>query len=164
MSVYHGSPHNFKVAKPFPASRVHIKNGKVILDYEGISLHATPYKWIALAYTGNKIPYTHNHIEKKFIFGVPIKEKDYDFNRQIVEIHGKQSLEYSLKKLYGNGGYLYTFNENKFKWVKGLGVNEVISYDEQVPQKIEFIKDPVKEMKKLGVNFVFINEIKKHIE
>ena len=164
MSVYHGSSHNFKVAKPFHTTRGHIKNGKAILDYEGISLHATPYKWIGLAYTANRLPYIHNNIKKKFNFGVPVREKDHEFNRQNVEIHGKQSLEYSLKKLYGNGGYLYTFNENKFKWVKGLGVNEVISYDEQVPKKIEFIKDPVKEMKKLGVNFVFINEIKKPIE
>ena len=163
MSVYHGSLHNFKVAKPFYTRRSHIKNGKSIIDYEGISLHATPYKWMALAYTGNRLPYTYNGIKKIFEFGVPIKQKNDDFERNIF-IYGKKSLEYSLKKLYGNGGYLYTFNENKFEWVNGLGINEVISYDDQVPQKIKFIKDPVKEMKKLGVNFVFINETKKHIE
>lgn len=160
MSVYHGSTHKFKIAKPTSTSRGHMKNKKIIIDYKGISLHATPYKWIALAYTGNRLPYKHKGVKKIFNFGVPVKKKDYEFKRKIVGIYGKYSLEYSLNKLYGKGGYLYTFNQNKFKWVKGLGINEVISYKEQVPKKIKFVKNPVKEMKKLGVNFVFVDETK----
>jgi hypothetical protein len=36
-------------------------------------------------------------------------------------------------------------------------MNELISYEEQKPNKIEFIKDPIKEMKRLGVKFVFVD-------
>ena len=48
-------------------------------------------------------------------------------------------------------------SKNKFIWKKGLGANELISYEEQIPKKIEFVKNPVREMKKLGVKFAFIN-------
>ena len=156
MSVYHGSSYSFQVAKPFETSRSHTENGKYILDYKGISLHATPYKWIALAYTYTGVSYIHKGNKKKFNVGIPIRTKNDGFNRKRITIFGKKSLEYSLTKLYGKGGYLYTFNKNKFIWVEGLGMNEVISYNEQIPTKIEFIKDPVKQMKKEGVQFVFI--------
>lgn len=76
---------------------------------------------------------------------------------KIVGIYGKKSLKYSLSKIYDEGGYLYTFDKNKFIWKRGLGVNELISYKKQVPKKIEFIKNPVKEMKKLGVKFEFVD-------
>ena len=75
MSVYHGSKLKFEVAKPSPTSRGHMKNGKIIIDYKGISLHATPYKWIALAYTGNQLPYKYKGSKMFFNFGVPVKKK-----------------------------------------------------------------------------------------
>ena len=159
--VYHGSSIKFKVAKPTYTSRGHLKNGKVIQDYEGISLHSTPYKWIALAYTSKKLNcYIHNGKRQYFGMGAPVKHKDSEFKNKSVMIFGKRSLGYSLNKLYGKGGYLYTFDSSDFIWVKGLGANEVISYEEQVPKEIEFIKDPVKEMLRLGVKFVFVDETK----
>ena len=161
MSAYHGSNKNFDIAKPSFTQRGHIDKGKYVLDYEGISLHVTPYKWIALVYTEYRPKYKHKNIEYYFNFGVPIKYKDDDFINKIVYIDGKKSLEYSLNKIYGKGGYLYTFSKNKFIWKKGLGANELISYKEEKPKKIEFIKNPVKEMEKLGVKFKFIDETKK---
>ena len=156
MSVYHGSPNKFTVAKPFLTSRSHSdKNGKIIVDYEGTSLHATPYKWIALSYSGNRPLFKHKGKRKLFGQGVNLIDKGNSFQTKTIIIFGKRSLNYSLEKIYGKGGYLYTFNKNKFKWVKGLGKNEVISFEEQVPLKIEFIKNPIKEMLKLGVKFKF---------
>ena len=159
-NVYHGSQHKFDIARPSFTRRGKMINGEFKLAYEGISLHATPYKWIALAYTGKIVDFKHKKDILSIVWGVPVKNKDDEFKQKIVGIYGKRSLKYSLDKLYGNGGYLYTFNAKNFKWVKGLGKNEVISYKEEIPDKIEFIKNPVKKMKKLGVKFVFINIIK----
>ena len=160
MYVYHGSTRNFDMAKPSFTQRTHKNKGRIIIDYEGISLHVTPYKWISLAYTGDRPTYKHKGIEYYFNFGVPVECKDDEFKNKIVGIYGKKSLEYSLNKIYGKGGYLYTFSKNEFIWKKGLGANEFISYKEQKPQTIEFIKNPIKEMKKMGVQFEFIDEIK----
>jgi len=157
MSVYHGSPKKFTIAKPSFTSRVHFNKKKIIIDYEGTSLHVTPYKWIGLAYIGQFPIYKYKGIKHRFKFGVPILSKNNNFKNKIVHIYGKKSLEYSLNKIYGKGGYLYTFSKSKFIWKKGLGINELISYEEQKPNKIEFIKNPVKEMKKIGVKFVFVN-------
>lgn len=148
MSVYHGSEHHFEIAKPSWTRRVNI-NREVV--YKGVSLHATPHKWIGLAYTAKKgAGYIHKGKKLRFNMGVSLHT-----NNMIVHISGKKSLEYSLDKLYGDGGYLYTFDANKFKHVKDLGELEVLSYNQEVPKKIEFIKNPVKEMEKLGVIFRF---------
>ena len=90
--------------------------------------------------------------------GVNLKKKP---NHKIIYIYGKRSLEYSLNKLYGNGGYLYLFDKKYFKRVKGIGINELISYTEQIPKKKIFLKNPVKEMEKIGVKFHFIDITKK---
>lgn len=157
--VYHGSKKKFKIAEPRLTRRASLIDGKLVVVYEGVSLHVTPYKWMALAYTGNKRKvYIKNGNKRVFSAGVPIKKKDKYFKNKIIEIHGKKDLEYSLNKIYGKGGYLYTFDAKHFKRVKGLGANEKISYDPQVPKQIEYIKDPVKAMKNLGVKFRFINE------
>ena len=158
MSVYHGSPKKFTMAKPSYTKRVHNdKNGKRIIDYEGVSLHVTPYIWIALAYT-----FAHNksfiHKGKKFYYSMGVNLKTVN-KIKIIYIYGKNSLEYSLEKLYGNGGYLYTFDKNNFHTEKGLGINELISYEEQKPKSIKYIKNIVKEMKKEGVKFDFIDVI-----
>lgn len=155
MHVYHGSSKKFSIALPSKTRRVHYEKDKLIVDYSGISLHATKYKYLALAYTGVKnATFMHNNIKERFSFGVNIKNKKC---MNVVIIFGKKSLNYSLNKIYGKGGYLYTFSDKDFKWVKGLGNNEVVSFEEQIPKKIEFIKDPVSMMRKLGVKFEFID-------
>ena len=156
MSVYHGSKHKFKIAKPSQTSRSSMKNGKRQINYDGVSLHATPYKWIALSYTNSRPFFIKNGKKEYFNVGVSLLK-----NNKIVVIMGKRNLQYSLKKIYGSGGYLYKFNANKFKHVKGLGPLEVLSYKEEVPIKIEHVKNPVKEMKKLGVKFIFIDITKR---
>jgi hypothetical protein len=159
-NVYHGSSINFDIAKPSPTGRSHFdkKKKKYIIDYEGISLHVTPYKWIALAYMNDKKQhFIHKGHKYKFSMGVSVRKKDSYFKNKRITILGKKSLEYSLKKIYGNGGYLYIFDKNNFKWVKGLGENELLSYDEQVPKKRLYIKFPIEEMKKMGVTFEFID-------
>ena len=80
------------------------------------------------------------------------------YNRDfIVAIYGNTTLDDALKTLYGNGGYLYHFNDNEwFVWFHGLGNLEKITFNEVKPFKVEFIKDPVKAMKKEGVEFVFV--------
>jgi len=150
--VYHGSLYKFDIAKPHSTSRGSIKNGKQVINYEGISLHATPHKWIALSYIWSKgISYIKNGESKHFNVGVSLFNNDKE-----IDIWGIKSLEYSLEKIYGGGGYIYTFNAKYFKHIKGLGPLEVLSYTEQTPNKIEFIKDPGKEMKKFRVKCKFI--------
>ena len=157
MYVYHGSVHNFDIAKPSPTTRGHrTKSGKIIRDYEGISLHATPYKWIAMSYMADKkVSFTYKGEIYGYGKGVDVRTKNQGFYNKEVAIYGKKSLEYSLEKIYGKGGYLYTFDAKHFKHVKGLGENEVMSLEEQKPLKKQFIKDPVKMMKKEGVKFIF---------
>ena len=52
--VYHGSHYKFDVVHPSRTRRTSTKNGKHVINYDGISLHATPHKWIALSYTHSK--------------------------------------------------------------------------------------------------------------
>ena len=138
MYVYHGSSDNFDIAKPSHTSRGHkTKSGRIVQDYEGISLHATPYKWIAISYMAEKrANFTRKGNKYYFSHGVPVRTKNQGFYNKNVYIQGKRSLEYSLEKIYGKGGYLYTFDAKHFK---------------------HFIKDPVKMMKKEGVKFIFVD-------
>jgi len=152
MYVYHGSKYNFTIARPSYTTRGTIKNNKVSINYEGVSLHATPYKWIALSYIHNRKSFISKGVKKKFSVGVSLFTND-----KYITIYGKKNLEYSLQKLYGNGGYLYKFDKKNFTSVKGLGPLEVISYTKQKPLQKIFIQDPVKEMKKLGVKFTFVD-------
>jgi hypothetical protein len=156
MLVYHGSNYKFNIAKPSQTIRSSIKNGKQYINYKGISLHATPYKWIALSYIFSKnIFFIHNKKKEYFSVGVSLFE-----NNKEVTIYGKKSLEYSLNKIYKNGGYLYTFDANKFKYFKGLGQLEVLSYEKQIPKNIEYITNPAKIMKQLNVKFIFVDKTK----
>lgn len=157
MKVYHGSYLNFDIAKPSRTGRGYLnKEGEFVRTYEGISLHSTPYKWIALSYMKNKrAKFIDKGKVKYFSAAVPVARKDKNFNNKEITIYGKKSLEYSLEKIFGKGGYLYTFDGKNFKHIKGLGENEVASYEEQKPEKKQFIKNPVEMMKKEGVRFVF---------
>lgn len=78
-------------------------------------------------------------------------------DKKEVAIFGIGSLEESLRVLYGNGGYLYHFDDKNFVYKEGLGTQEVISQEPTKPLIVENIDDPVREMKKLGVTFVFID-------
>lgn len=164
MEVYHGSYSYFKVAEPSYTKRVHYEHGKLVTDFEGVTLHVTPDKWIALAYTANRRK-TFMHKKKRcnFNFGVPVKQKDSGYHNKIITIFGKRSLQYSLNKLYGKGGYLYTFRDKDFKAEQGIGENELISYEKVTPTNIHFIKNIVKEMQNQHVNFRFIDITKQQI-
>lgn len=148
--MYHGSPHKFDIAEPNKTVRFRWKDGKQIIKYSGVSLHVTPCKWIALSYIGTRATFIKNGKRKRFLVGVSLYNNDH-----VVSIFGKKNLEYSLKKIYGKGGYLYTFDTKHFTNVPGLGPLESISLTSQKPSKREFIKNPVKKMKELGVTFEF---------
>jgi hypothetical protein len=151
--VFHGSKESFKTANPKRNLRSRInKSGEREVVFEGISFHATPYKWIALAYTYNR---TQKEIDGKsyiYTMGVDLYKHDKE-----LDIYGVGSLEESLEVLYGKGGYIYHFNKDKFIYTEGLGNLEVISQESIEPIEIEKIDDPIEEMKKLGVTFKFID-------
>ena len=163
MYVYHGSYLNFDIAKPSLTGRWDFnEKGKLVRTYKGVSLHATPYKFIAMAYMRNKrAKFIHKGKKKSFSVAVAVGKKSEDFYNKEIDIYGKRSLEYSLEKIFGEGGYLYTFDAKHFKHVKGLGENEVISLKELKPLKKQFVKDIVGMMKKEGVKFIFHDLTKK---
>ena len=154
--VYHGSPIEFNSDHAIPKKHKRgkwnesTKSYEIIFDQE--SFHATPYKWIALAYTYKSKPIEIE--DKKTYYNIAVSL--YQHIKE-VEIFGLNSLEESLKILYGEGGYLYTFDKNIFIHKKGLGRLEVISEKPIKPLKIEKIENPVEEMKKLGVVFKFVD-------
>ena len=154
--VYHGSSQKFdsEYAKPKRNKRVEIddKTVKSNVIFDQNSFHATPYKWIALAYTYKSVPYQINDKTAHYNIGVSLYE-----NNKEVSIFGFDSLEDSLHKLYGDGGYVYHFDKDNFVHKNGLGDLEVISTKQIKPTIIEKINDPVMEMKKLGVIFHFID-------
>jgi hypothetical protein len=150
--VFHGSPIKFdtETANPRPNERIN-KDGEVIFSEE--SFHATPHEWIALAYT-----YTPKPIE-----GLSGDEAFYSMgvnlysDEKVVAIFGVGSLEESLAHLYGEGGYLYHFDNGDFVYKEGLGSQEVIATSPTTPLRMERIEDPVKRMLELGVTFDFID-------
>ena len=154
--VYHGSPKEFESEKATPKRNIRkkwnpeTKSHEVIFDQE--SFHATPHKWIALAYTYKSTPVEINGRTAHYNMGVSLYENTHE-----VTIFGVDSLEESLGVLYGKGGYIYHFENDKFLYKEGLGNLEVIAEEETLPIHIEKINDPVTEMKKLGVKFDFID-------
>lgn len=78
----------------------------------------------------------------------------YDHTEEL-QIFGFESLEKSLEKLYGDGGYLFVFEKNKFFHTEGLGDLEVITKEPLEPVRVEKIDDPVAELRKLGITFKF---------
>jgi hypothetical protein len=163
--VYHGSPVNVDVLKPSLTRRRHFINGKLDIAYEGISLHATPQKWIAISYLRNKnIKFIHKNKPMYFSVGVSLFNKsDKSTNKKKINIYGKRNLEYSLSKIFTDG-YLYSFPSSSFvgkETIKGLGDLEVVSFNEEIPKKKIFISDPVKTMRNMGVKFKFIDLTKR---
>lgn len=151
--VHHGSKEPFETAVPKRQVR-RDKDSRVIFD--DVSFHATPYKWIALAYTYDPKPHTIGGQTARYNMGVSL----YEPVEEIV-ILGFESLEASLEKLYGDGGYLFAFEKEKFFHTKGLGNIEVITKKLLEPARVERIDDPVSELRKLGVSFRFVDAGKK---
>lgn len=151
--VFRGSDKKEEILEPKPNRRSKMINGKRTIIFNEKSIHATPHKYIALAYTYKKNNFfTYKGKTESYNMGISLYEK----TKKVIVI-GKKSLEHTLDKLYGKGGYLYTFDAKDFIKVKGLGPLEVVSLKTLKPNKIEYIKDPIEEMKKLGVIFEFIN-------
>ncbi len=151
--VYHGSHEEFDSDEAKPKRNVRSRENEsgeeeIIFDQE--SFHATPHKWIALAYTYKSIPHEIEGRIAHYGMGVSLYE-----NNKKVEIFGFDSLEESLQKLYGEGGYVYHFDKDKFLYKEGLGDLEVIAEEPTKPITVEKVDDPVAEMKKLGVTFHF---------
>ncbi len=150
--VYHGSHESFDVAIPKPQIRKSKNpNGEgFVTVFEDVSFHATPYKWIALNYICQCQNISYQGKEYWHSTGVSLKSY-----KEEIEVYGIESLEKSLEVLFGNGGYLFTFDAKDFAYQEGLGILERISKKEIVPLSIERINDPVSELKKLGIVFIF---------
>jgi|GEM_PF-2292648 len=152
--VYHGSPRKFDSDHAIPKRNMRSSWNKetetydVIFDQE--SFHATPHKWIALAYTFESSPYKIEGKIAHYNMGVSLY-----VNTMNISVLGFNSLEESLEVMYGKGGYLYHFDKDKFSYKEGLGDLEVISENPTKPMLVEKIDNPVAEMKKLGVTFGF---------
>jgi hypothetical protein len=149
--VYHGSSELFETVIPKHQVRYRQdKNGNNIVIFDDISFHATPYKWIALAYTYDSKGYEIDGKIAHYNMGVSLYE-----NEEKIVILGFESLEKSLEKLYGDGGYLFIFEKEKFFYTEGLGDLEVITKEHLKPFKVERIDDPLTELKNLGISFTF---------
>jgi len=153
--VYHGSNKEFDSDYAIPKRQIRQRKDedgemKVVFDEE--SFHSTPHKWIALAYTYSGKPYEIEGKTAHYNMGVSLYE-----NKHEVVIYGFGSLEESLEKLYGDSGYMYSFDKDIFLYKEGLGNLEVIVKEPTKPVAVERIDNPAEEMKKLGVAFNFID-------
>ncbi len=156
--VFHGSHELFEVVSPKRQVRSKSnKLGEKKIIFDQISFHATPYRWIALAYTLDSKKAAEKRLakapaERGYMMGVSLYAYD-----ETVEIYGYTSLEESLEKLYGGGGFLYVFNKKDFFHTTGLGDLEVVTQKNIKPVRVERIEDPVGELKNLGIKFNFVD-------
>lgn len=151
--VYHGSPERFEIAHP--KKQIRERNGEVIFDE--ISFHTSHFRWIALAYTYSFEKVFPDQDESPYYnMGV-----DLYGSKKEVEIVGVGSLGESLKRLYGKGGYVLSFDDKDFSHKEGLGNLEVIATQAIHPLKIGRIEDPVEEMIREGVRFHFVDLLQK---
>lgn len=151
--VYHGSPENFDIVIPKRQLRSKTdRDGNHQIIFNEVCFHATPYKWIALAYTYDPKPYEIDGRRSQYNMGVNLYQDD-----QLVVIMGFETLEGSLQKLYGDGGYLFVFKRDQFFHTQGLGNLEVITKDNLKSTEVIRIDDPVDELRKLGAAFRFLN-------
>jgi hypothetical protein len=155
--VYHGSPYFFETANPSQHLRTQREGNKQVTIFDDISFHCAKYKWIALAYTYDRQQtYVFNKKLVKYNISINLYK-----NEKYIFIHGFETLQKSLKKLYGNGGYVYSYDAKKFFHTEGLGTLEVITQKAIKPLIVKKIKNPVSELRKLGVKFMFIDLAKK---
>ena len=154
--VFHGSAKLFEEAKPVKSLRYGVdKNGNRVIKFNEVSFHATRYKWMAISYTNSRVFYKNNEESLTYTQGVSLYKYD-----ESVGIWGFESLEDSLEKMYGNGGYVYVFSKDKFFHKDGLGDLEVMTKEELKPEAIIRVDDPIKELKKYGIEFDFIDQLK----
>lgn len=152
--VYHGSPErNFEIASPKQSKRFQYVDGELTKVFDELSFHATPYKWVALTYMCDH-EQTFELNGKRYVYN---KGVDLYGNRKELDIYGIDSLEKSLEKLYGRGGYLYTFDASDFFHMNGLGDLELITQKEVVPITIQHIGNPIEAMENNGVTFRFFD-------
>jgi hypothetical protein len=150
--VYHGSHEKFETVIP----KRQIRKGKnpdgdgYVTVFDDVSFHATPYKWIAIQYMCRHQNYTYQG--KDYWIAPAVSLKKY---KEEIEIYGVESLEKSLEILYGQGGYLYTFDTKDFFHQEGLGALERIVKSEIKPLSVERVDDPVAELKKMGISLIF---------
>lgn len=153
--VFHGSPVLLEGEAAVPKRNIRSRGegDKEEIIFDDISFHATPYRWIALAYTyTSRQEYDLDGRKVYYNMGVSLYEYD-----PIIDVYGFESLEKSLEKLYGAGGYVYIFDKAHFFHTKGLGALEVITQMSVQPVRIEWVGDPMTELKKSGVTFRFID-------
>ena len=110
---------------------------------------------MAISYTNSRVFYKNNEESLTYTQGVSLYKYD-----ESVGIWGFESLEDSLEKMYGNGGYVYVFSKDKFFHKDGLGDLEVMTKEELKPEAIIRVDDPIKELKKYGIEFDFIDQLK----
>lgn len=141
--VFHGSP-NHHIERVIPRRNIRSEktDRETVIVFDQTSFHASVYRWIALAYLYQEIPGHSMAV-------------DLCSNKREVCITGPCNLEDSLRHLYNSGGYLHTFDATDFWWCEGLGSREVITNKHVSPLEVIFIHDPVLEMKKEGVVFIF---------
>ncbi len=150
--VYHGSDIFFDSVVPKRQIRAKIENGERKVKFDEISFHATPHKWIAIAYICKIKSF---QIDKQ-LFEYNMAVDLYTHRKELI-IFGINSLEESLDKLFGEGGYILTFKKEDFFYMEGLGNLEVITKKTIKPLRIEFIKNPVEKLRGYGVSFKFID-------
>ncbi len=151
--VYHGSKDLFELAMPKRQIRKgYDKTGNLETIFEEVSFHATPYRWLALAYANTYPKIELNGKQLHYSIGVDL----YKYTEEI-EIYGFESLERSLEKIYGQGGYLYYFKKEDFHTTEGLGNLEMIATKPVQPVRTEKIENPADELRKLGISFKFID-------
>lgn len=150
--IFHGSHESFDIAIPRRNRRLSKDPNSEgwITKFDEISFHATSYYWIALSYTRHAQMVMRDGKEYWFTMGVDLKKY-----KEEVAVYGLESLEKTLEVLYGKGGYILKFDKNDFFTQEGLGVLEMIVKKETKPLSIERVDDPVGELKKLGIPFVF---------
>jgi len=147
--VYHGSHEQFEVAIPKRQKRGNQQDGKQVIIFDDISFHATPHRWIALAYTYHpKKVFTLEGRHVVYNMAVSLYQ-----NNKKIHIIGIGSMEESMEQLYGDGGYLHVFDAKDFFHTQGLGDLEIISKSEVRPLRIERVDNPLAEFKSLGIEF-----------
>lgn len=72
-TVFHGSPKQFEGKNAVPQRQVRTTQSEsfeevIIFDEE--SFHATPYRWVALAYTNKPAPINRDGIQGQYGMGV----------------------------------------------------------------------------------------------
>ncbi len=152
--VFHGSHEKFEPVTPKRNKRIRASKETGIEEviFDEISFHATPYRWIALAYTYSPKKFEVDGKQVYYNMSVDLYE-----HRKELFIYGIGTLEESLDKLYGDGGYLYQFDKNKFYYKEGLGNLEVIVNETVEPIEVKKIESPLLELQKEGVVFKFVD-------